>query len=90
MEFFAWGWSGVDVGERVQGYTDLLMTLLMSVATLIFDKSTAALAIQILGVGLMLATGYASMEIADHVLGEEANQPHMKQIRILALLFALS
>ena len=63
---YAWNFShgaGLvwNAGERVQGYTNLLMTLIMSLATLIFDKSAAALAIQILGVGFMLGIAYASM-----------------------------
>src|SRR5215217_9297644 len=57
---YAWNFShgmGLvwNVGERIQGYTNLLMTLIMSIATLVFDKSIAALSIQILGVGFMLA-----------------------------------
>ena len=92
---YAWNFShGVglvwNAGERVQGYTNLLMTLLMTLSTLIFDKSTAALVIQILGVGLMLAIGYAVMRIADHIFGEKADASQQKEIRTLAFIFALS
>jgi hypothetical protein len=45
-----------NAGERIQGYTNLLMTLLMAVATLVFDRSAAVLSIQILGIVLMLGT----------------------------------
>ena len=92
---YAWNFShgmGLvwNIGERVQGYTNLLMTLIMSLATLIFDKSTAALVIQILGVGIMLAIGYASVKIADHILGEKTDAAQRVLIRILAFIFALS
>src|SRR5919109_2255638 len=65
---YAWNFShGLGLvwnqGEYVQGYTSLLMTLLMSFATLIFDKSNAVLFIQILGVGFMLAIAYVTMQI---------------------------
>jgi hypothetical protein len=91
---YAWNFShgaGLvwNAGERVQGYTNLLMTLIMSPATLAFDKSGAALAIQVLGVGFMLAIAYANMKIGGLVLidGEENQQGVL--IRILAFLFAL-
>ncbi len=57
-------------GEYVQGYTNLLMTLLMSVTTYIFSKSVAVLAIQIMGVVFMLIIGFLTMGIADHLLPE--------------------
>lgn len=93
---YAWNFShgaGLvwNLGERVQGYTNLLMTLIMSLATLLFDKSAADLAIQILGVGFMLAIAYANMKIAELVLivGDQGQQQNAL-VRILAFLFALS
>ncbi len=92
---YAWNFShgaGLvwNAGERVQGYTNLLMTLIMSFATLIFNKSAAVLAIQILGVGFMLAIAYANMKIAELVLiDSEQDQQQNSLIRILAFLFAL-
>ena len=80
-----------NTGEHVQGYTNLLMTLLMSLTTLIFDKSIAVLAIQILGVGLMLAIGYAMIRIADYIFRDgEIDPSQQKLIRILVFIFALS
>lgn len=69
---YAWNFShgaGLvwNAGERIQGYTNLLMTLIMSVATFAFDRSTAVIAIQILGVGLMLSIGLVTMAITDHL-----------------------
>src|ERR671920_1614834 len=52
-------------GEYVEGYTNLLMTLLMSVPTLVLDKADAVLAIQILGIVLMLVNAYLVMSIAE-------------------------
>ena len=79
-----------NLGERVQGYTNLLMTLIMSLATLIFDKSMAALSIQVLGVGFMLIIAYTNMRTADAVLvKKETAEPQQVLIRILAFMFPL-
>jgi len=91
---YAWNFShGVglvwNAGERVQGYTNLLMTLIMSLATLVFDKSSAALAIQILGIGFMLGIAYANMKIAELVLINSDQEQRATLIRILVFLFAL-
>jgi arabinofuranosyltransferase len=65
-----------------------LMTLLMSFATSILDKSTAVLSIQILGVAFMLAIAYATMKISDSIL---QNSDHSQQalVRILAFFWCL-
>src|SRR5688572_14864671 len=52
---YAWNFShgnGLvwNPGEYVQGYTNLLMTMFMSLATLVFSKSVAVLSIQISGI----------------------------------------
>ena len=70
---YAWNFShGFGLiwnhGEYVQGYTNLLMTLLMSFSTFIFNKSVAVLFIQIVGVGLILAIAYVNMLIANYVV----------------------
>jgi arabinofuranosyltransferase len=61
----------------------------MSFATLVFDKSTAVLFIQILGVGFMLAIAYVTMQIADYIIPHE-NYQNRTLIRVLSFLFALS
>jgi arabinofuranosyltransferase len=92
---YAWNFShglGLvwNAGERVQGYTNLLMTLIMSLATLVFDKSIASLAIQILGLGLMLGIAYVNLKIANAVfMNEKMDQPQQALIRILAFAFPL-
>jgi len=76
-------------GEYVQGYTNLLMTLLMSVSTLLFDKSTAALIIQISGIAFMLAIAGASTRIADHFIQNEGYQ-RQRLIRVMVFLCTLT
>jgi arabinofuranosyltransferase len=75
-------------GEYVEGYTNLLMTLLMALPTLMFDKADAVLAVQILGIVFMLVNAYLIMLIADQlVLGQER---YRRLFLSLAFLCALS
>jgi arabinofuranosyltransferase len=53
-----------NAGERVQGYTNLLMTLIMSAATYVFERSAAVLSVQILGIALMLGTASIAAAIS--------------------------
>lgn len=66
---YAWNFShglGLvwNAGERVEGYTNLLMTLIMSVATALFDKKLAVLVIQVLGIPTVLGTALITRKIA--------------------------
>lgn len=75
-------------GEYVEGYTNPLMTLLMSLPALVFDKVDAVLAIQILGIFLMLANAYLVMSIANHLVsGQEG---HRRLFLTLTFVCALS
>jgi len=90
---YAWNFShglGLvwNAGEYVQGYTNLLMTLFMSIGTLLFDKSAAVLFVQIFGVVFMLISGFLSMNIADLIV-EETSLQTKSIIRVLALLCTL-
>jgi hypothetical protein len=76
-------------GEYVEGYTNPLMTLLMALASVPFDKSGAVLAIQVLGAGLMLANAYLVMRIADHLFPEGVGG-HRGLFRAVAFLCGLS
>ncbi len=79
-----------NAGDYVMGYTNLLMTLVMSWATLIFDKSSAVLSVQILGIGLMLGIAYTTMKIADSMLpAEKRDQYPSSLVRILSFSLAL-
>jgi arabinofuranosyltransferase len=91
---YAWNFShGLGLvwnpGEYIQGYTNLLMTLLMSLSTLIFDKSTAVLFIQISGAGIMLAIAFVTMKISDHIFQNEDSQ-RQSFFRVLSFFCALS
>jgi arabinofuranosyltransferase len=91
---YAWNFShGVGLvwnpGEYVQGYTNLLMTLLMSVSTLLFDKSTAVLIIITSGIAFMLAIAYVSMRIANHFIQDESYQ-RQSFIRVIVFFCTLT
>jgi hypothetical protein len=54
-------------GERVEGYTNFLWTLVMALAARALDRSHAVLAIQVVGVGVMLGVGWACRRLAADV-----------------------
>jgi hypothetical protein len=54
-----------NAGEYVEGYTNLLMTLLMSAASLFLDKQYAVLFIQLMGIPFMLGTAFFTMKILE-------------------------
>ena len=90
---YAWNFShGLGLvwnqGEYIQGYTNLLMTLLMSVATLIFEKSLAVLSIQILGMGFVLAIAFVTMRISNHIFQQDNQCQSL--CKVLSFLCALS
>jgi hypothetical protein len=60
-----------NAGERIEGYSNLLMTLLMSAATLVFDKSTAVFAVQILGIGVAIGVAYRALHIAELLTADD-------------------
>ena len=53
--------------ERVEGYTNLLMTLMMSVATFLFDKRYAVLFIQLTGIFFTLGTAWMTIRIGEMI-----------------------
>ena len=90
---YAWNFShGLGLvwnpGEYVEGYTNPLMTLLMSLPTLVFDKVDAVLAIQLLGIVFMLANAYIIMLIAGHLISGQERYHGL--FRALAFLCALT
>lgn len=91
---YAWNFShgnGLvwNQGEYIQGYTNLLMTLLMSFATFALSKTNAVLFIQITGVIFMLTVAYLSMEIAG-CLFQEYDRPQQAFMRNIAFLSGLA
>jgi arabinofuranosyltransferase len=90
---YAWNFSHgyglvYNPGERVEGYTNLLMTLFMSLATLLLDKRCAVLFVQVSGILLMLGIAYLSMTIADHVCARE-RLGHRDLLRTLCFAWPL-
>lgn len=76
-------------GEYVEGYTNPLMTLLMALPTLLFDKVDAVLAVQVLGIVFVLVNAYLVMLIADQLVrGQE--ERYRRLFVALAFLCALS
>ena len=61
-------------GERVEGYTNLLMVLLMAIPNLVMTRRIAALAMQLLGVLFMLGNAFLAMNIAFCVVGSDRSQ----------------
>jgi arabinofuranosyltransferase len=78
---YAWNFShghGLvwNQGEYVQGYTNLLMVLIMSFLTFILSKTMAVLAVQVLGVFLVLLTAFFNMKMAAIVFPAETGREH--------------
>jgi len=70
---YAWNLShGIGLvwneGEKVEGFTNMLMTLYMSVWTFFLDKKYAVLAVQISGIVFMLVNAYFFMKITDKII----------------------
>lgn len=63
-----------NAGERVEGYTNLLMTLAMSISNFFFDKTSATLSIQIFGIALMLLIAFLSLKISGRVLRHDMGE----------------
>jgi hypothetical protein len=64
-----------NAGERVEGYTNFLWTLVMSVATGTLDRSHAVLAVQLLGIPILLALAFASRRLAEQAAPGERGTP---------------
>ena len=75
-----------NTGERVEGYSNLLMTLIMSLASLFLDKKLAVLAVQIAGVPTVLAAALLARRVVDEVDGED---PRHRLMGILVFVSVL-
>jgi hypothetical protein len=56
-----------NAGQRVEGYSNLLMTLVMSLASLFLEKKFAVLAVQVFGLLTVLVTAYLTKLVADEI-----------------------
>jgi arabinofuranosyltransferase len=74
--------------ERVEGYTNLLMVLLMSAATLFLDKSNAVLSIQLIGIVFVLVTTWLTLKIYE-IVSSKLNIEHVKFAKYLLFLSVL-
>jgi hypothetical protein len=75
-------------GERVEGYTNLLMTLIMSVSTAFLEKSSAVFAIQVLGLLFNLGSAILVWQVSDsHFAGFPEGMRF--QLKLLVLLMTL-
>ena len=91
---YAWNFShgkGLvwNMGDHVQGYSNLLMTLIMSVATSVLSKSMAVLSIQVLGVVFMVAIAFLCMRISDYLF-PELDQKWRSLVRVLGFISGLA
>lgn len=91
---YAWNFShgyGLvwNPGEYVQGYSNFLQVLVMSLATFLFEKSGAVLSIQILGLFICLIIGLLSRRIFDQ-LEPDINPSILPWMRSMVLLSVLA
>ncbi len=75
-----------NAGQHIEGYSNLLMTLLMSAAALFLNKPLAVLAVQLFGVITLLAVGFVTKQLADEI---NAGRPYQRLIGIVALVCVL-
>ena len=88
---YAWNFShghglvwNTGGAERVEGYTNLLMTLMMSVATFLFEKRYAVLAVQLTGIFFVLGSAFLALQIF-HTINPN-RQPAAKYFLFAAIL----
>ena len=75
-----------NAGERIEGYTNLLMTVLMSAAALFLNKPLAVLAVQILGVFTLLGVAFVARSLVDEI---SHDRPYRSEVGILVLACVL-
>ncbi len=75
-----------NAGQRVEGYSNLLMTLLMSLASVFFEKKFAVLAVQIFGLFTILGTAFITKQAANEI---NEGKPYKELIGYLAFACVL-
>ena len=76
-------------GEYVEGITNMLMTLLMTVHVLLFGKFGAIPAVQFTGALIILGIAFLTFRIS-YVLFDCDSKPHLKYLPVLCFLAPLS
>lgn len=89
---YAWNFSHgnglvFNAGERVEGYTNLLMVLVMSIFTGSLDEKSAVLGVQVLGIFTVLAIAWVTLAIARLVLDKKSEQNICFPVFALVLLY---
>ncbi len=92
---YAWNFShgnGLvwNAGERVEGYTNLLMTLLMSAGTWLLEKRYAVLFIQLTGILFMLGTAFFTLKIFESLKISDKTFPRILLFAVLLLYYPLN
>jgi hypothetical protein len=77
-------------GERIEGITNLLMALVMAVPAAFLDKSHAVLAVQILGIIVLLVGGVVYGRLVGGLLSSADNPNDIKLARVLAFTTTLA
>jgi hypothetical protein len=78
-----------NAGERVEGYTNTLMTLLMALAALSGDKSLAVLLVQGLGILVLLAVAWLNARLA-HAVAPPAAHADGAPLRAIVFVATLA
>jgi len=76
-----------NAGERVEGYTNLLMTLVMSFASLFLNKTFAPLAVQIFAIPIILGAAFLTRAIALSITDGGQNQEIVGLLAFACTLF---
>lgn len=77
-------------GERVEGFTNLLWTLILSIFTGLMDKVSAVLAVQILGIVIVLACAFLAWKVTRAVtvhIPEGDSQALSAAVAVMTLLY---
>jgi arabinofuranosyltransferase len=75
-----------NAGQRVEGYSNLLMTLVMSLAALFLEKKFAVLAVQIFGLFTVLGIATVTKQIANEI---NDGKPYRELLGLLAFACVL-
>lgn len=90
---YAWNFShghGLvwNPGERIEGYTNLLWTLIMSAFTAVLNKAGAVLAMQIVGIAIVVGCCFLVWKLAQRV-GTGMPEPDRQAFGIASVLLVL-
>ncbi len=75
-----------NAGQRVEGYSNLLMTLIMSLASIFLEKKFAVLAVQVFGLLTILVTAFVTKQVANEI---NEGKPNRQLIGTLAFASVL-